>query len=96
MSQKNKWIVGGDIYNITATIRVSRHVEGAQLKLGEFQTNMTLNALDSGKQTGRIALYYKKNYIYPAKETSRSFATLRTGCTLSEDQQVEICAQINM
>jgi len=98
MNVKNDWIIGGDIYNlpIPKKIKIFRHVEGNQLKKNEQQTFMTLNALDSGKQTGRISLEYKKNYIYPAKECSRTFATLRiSGLELSEEEQKEICIKFN-
>jgi hypothetical protein len=98
MSSSNNWIIGGDIYNlpIPEKINVRRHVEGQKLKDGEQQTNITLNALDSGIQDGRINLTYKKDYIYPAKECSRTYATFRIiGKTLNEEEQIEICKEFN-
>ena len=98
MKEENGWIIGGDIYAlpVSDTIKIRRHVEGQPLKQGEQQTFLTLNALDSGTQTGRISLEYKKDYVYPAKESSRTFATLRIqGKTLSETEQKDIANRFN-
>jgi hypothetical protein len=98
MCAANNWIIGGDIYklSIPKNISVRRHVENQKLKDGEQQTFITLNALDSGAQTGRISLTYKKDHIYPAKDCSRTYATFRiTGKTLSETEQIELCDEFN-
>lgn len=98
MSSANNWIVGGGIYNlpVPADINVRRHVEGQALQTGEQLTSMTLNALDSGTQVGRIALEYKEGYVYPAKDCSRTYATLCIkGRTLSADEQKKLCADFN-
>ena len=98
MCAANNWIIGGDIYKLSVpkNISVRRHVENQKLKDGEQQTFITLNALDSGTQTGRISLTYKKDYIYPAKDCSRTYATFRiTGKTLSETEQIELCDEFN-
>ena len=98
MSATNDWIIGGEIYNLETSklIKITRHVEGVALKNGEHQTFITLNALDSGKMEGRIKLEYKKDYIYPAKDCSRTYATIRvSGFELSEDQQKLICSRFN-
>jgi hypothetical protein len=98
MSSANSWIVGGEIYSlpIPSTITVRRYVVGQTAKDGEQQTHMTLSALDSGKQDGRICLQYKKDYVYPAKDCSRTYATLCiTGITLSEQDQIDICKTFN-
>jgi hypothetical protein len=98
MSSNNDWIVGGDIYSIAipSNISVRRYVEGQILRENEEQTFMTLNALDSGTKEGRICLTYKKDYLYPAKESSRTFATLRiTGRALNENEQVKLCEDFN-
>lgn len=98
MCLKNEWIIGGEIYNLKVPklIKIMRHVEGVALKLGEQQTFMTLNALDSGRMDGRIKLEYKKNYIYPAKDCSRTYATIKVlGLELSEDAQKLICKKFN-
>ncbi len=98
MSSENDWIIGGDIYHlpIHKSIQIRRSVEGQPLKDGEQQTYITLNALDSGTKDGRICLEYKKNYIYPAKECSRTYATLRiSGKELSEDEQIQLCREFN-
>ena len=98
MSKDNDWIIGGDIYKLATPmgIKVRRHVEGQQLKDGEQRTSMTLAALDSGTQKGRICLEYKEGYIYPAKECSRTYATLCIqGKTLTAEEQQEICLAFN-
>jgi hypothetical protein len=98
MIQANDWIVGGDIYKLTTpqNISIRRHVEGQPLKPTEQQTFMTLNALDSGTQDGRIRLTYKDGYMYPAQECSRAYATLRiTGRTLTATEQQQLCDAFN-
>lgn len=98
LSQDNDWIIGGDIYklSIPQNITVRRHVEGQNRKPGEQLTFMTLAALDSGTQNGRICLEYKEGYVYPAKESSRTYATLCiTGKTLSVEQQKVLCLAFN-
>lgn len=92
------WIIGGDIYklNIPENIRIRRYVVGQTMKEGEQLTNITLNALDSGSMNGRIKLEYKEGYVYPAKDCSRSYATLCIqGLVLSKEQQCELCAKFN-
>jgi hypothetical protein len=98
MSAENDWIIGGDIYRlpIPSGITVRRHVEGLPLKEGEQQTFMTLNALDSGKEEGRIALTYKDGFVYKAKDCSRTYATLRiSGRRLTADDQKRLCQEFN-
>jgi len=98
MTSENNWIIGGDIYNINIpkNITVRRHVDGMNLRECEQQTFITLNALDSGKQIGRISFDYKKDYVYPAKESSRTYATIRiSGINLTDDEQIEICKKCN-
>lgn len=98
MSESNNWIIGGEIYKLPAKngVSVRRHVEGRQLSEGEQQTFITLNALDSGTSKGRISLSYKKDYLYPAKECSRTYATLRlSGICLSEDEQKILVEKFN-
>jgi hypothetical protein len=98
MTQTNDWIIGGDIYKLTTPkdISLRRHVEGQPLKPTEQQTFMTLNALDSGTQAGRISLTYKDGYIYPAQECSRAYATLRIlGRTLTATEQQRLCDAFN-
>ena len=95
------WIVGGDIYSLALPekpVGVRRHVEGQPLRGGEQQTFMTLRALDSGTQDGRICLEYKRDVIYPAKDCSRTYATLRLGglaAPLSEEDQIALCRKFN-
>jgi hypothetical protein len=98
MTSLNDWIIGGDIYKlpISENISVRRYVQDQQLRNGEQQTFILLNALDSGTQDGRISLSYKKDFIYPAKECSRTYATFRiTGKTLNEKEQVFLCQKFN-
>jgi hypothetical protein len=57
---------------------------------------MTLSALDSGTQDGRICLQYKEGYVYPAKDCSRTYATLCIqGKTLSPEDQMSLCSKFN-
>jgi len=98
MTAANNWIIGGDIYDLSVpdNIKIRRHVDGTPLKEGEHQTFMTLSALDSGKQGGNLCLEYKEGYIYPAKDCSRTYATLRIhGRVLSAQEQSQICDDFN-
>ena len=98
MSNDIDWIIGGDIYKLPVpeNIQIRRHVDGQPLKPNEQQTFLTLNALDSGTQTGRISIEYKPNYVYPAKDCSRTYATLRiTGRTLNEEEQQDLAKRFN-
>jgi hypothetical protein len=95
MSKEYDWIIGGEMYSLPSAsgIKVSRYVEG---KSKEGITSMTLNALDSGTQQGRIQLEYKPGFVYPAKECSRTYATLcLSGISLSEEKQKELCKSFN-
>lgn len=99
MSSSTDWIIGGDIYKLPVpeNIKVRRCVERQELKDGEQQLYITLSALDSGTKDGRINLSYKRDYIYPSKECSRTYATFRiTGKTLSENEQIELCEKFNL
>jgi hypothetical protein len=98
MSADNDWIIGGDIYKLPVPVgvKVRRHVEGQPLKDDEHRTFMTLSALDSGTQGGRICLEYKEGYVYPAKDCSRTYATLCIqGKTLSPEDQMTLCSKFN-
>jgi hypothetical protein len=98
MSKENDWIIGGDIYKLPIPngIKIRRYVEGQKLKDGEQITSMTLLALDSGTKDGRICIKYRENYIYPAKECSRTYATLCIqGKHLTSEEQKKICIEFN-
>ena len=98
MTSSNDWIIGGEIYKIPTpeSISIQRYVAGQSLKENEQLTNMTLSALDSGTQNGRIRLAYKKGYVYQAKECSRTYATLCiAGKTLNEEEQIILCERFN-
>ena len=98
MTKEDDWIIGGDIYKLPVSegIKIRRHVEGQTLKKDEQRTFMTLCALDSGTQDGRINLEYKEGYIYPAQECSRTYATLCIlGKTLTAEEQKKICVEFN-
>jgi hypothetical protein len=108
ISSSYNWIIGGDIYHLSIpeNISVRRYVEGHKLRENEQQLYITLNALDSsssggtcstcGTKEGRIGLSYKKDYIYPAKDCSRTYATFRiTGKTLDEAEQIQLCKDFN-
>ena len=98
LEKKNDWIIGGDIYKLSVhtSIKIRRHVEGQKLKEGEQRTALTLTALDSGKQEGRICLEYKEGYVYKAKDTSRAYATLCIqGKILSPEEQKTLAQKFN-
>jgi hypothetical protein len=92
------WIIGGDIYNLSVPPNVSirRHVEGKPIENNEQLTFITLKALDDNDESGKINLSYKKDHIYKAKDSSRTYATLCiSGKTLSETEQIELCDKFN-
>jgi hypothetical protein len=94
----NDWIIGGEIYHLAAApdIKIRRHVVGVPLKEGEQLTALTLSALDSGKENGRICLQYREGYTYPAIDTSRSYATLCIqGRRLTAAEQTTIAQRFN-
>jgi hypothetical protein len=101
MSKDNDWIIGGDIYKLTIpennnSLKIKRYVEGQELKEGYQILHLTLNALDSGKEDGRISLDYKENFIYKAKDTSRTYATLCLhGKTLTNEEQKILAIKFN-
>lgn len=95
MRAADDWIIGGDIYRLQGSGRIRRYVEGQSMKEGEQLTSMTLTALDSGTAAGRIRMEYKEGYVYPAKESSRTFATLCSERLLSADEQRTICSRFN-
>lgn len=98
MSQAHDWIIGGDIYKLPVPpdIRIRRFVVGHPPKAGEQITFMTLSALDSGTQEGRICLEYNENVVYQAKECSRTYATLCiSGKTLTPEEQKLLCIEFN-
>lgn len=95
MEKKNKWIIGGDVYDLQTdpTIKISRFVKDRE---NENTTNLTLCALDSGTKDGRIHLEYKKDYVYQGIDTSRTYATLCIkGMELSEEDQMRVAKEFN-
>lgn len=91
------WILGGYMYSLSrANLQIRRHVEKLAIRDGEQQTFMTLNAIDSGYVGGRISLLYEKDVVYPAKLTSRTYATIRiTGRVLTEEEQILLSQRFN-
>jgi hypothetical protein len=99
MSVSNGWIVGGEIYSLSVAATaptVRRHVEGLAMKTGEQQTHLTLCTLDSGTAGGELGLEYREGYVYPAKDCSRTYATLRLiGRTLTAAEQRDLSVRFN-
>lgn len=99
MAASARWIVGGEIYAAAPAapgVSLRRHVEGVPLAPEEQQTFLTLHALDSGRADGRIRLEFRPGYVYPGKNTSRSYATLRvSGAALSPEQQAALANRFN-
>lgn len=65
------------------------------LKPGQHLTALTLTALDSGTADGRIKLEYRPGYVYPAKDTSRSYATLTASASIDAAEQERVAAAFN-
>jgi len=98
LSKDNDWIIGGEIYHLQPTegIKIRRYVVGQTLRDGEMLTALTLTALDSGKEDGRICLQYREGYTYPAIDTSRSYATLCIqGRVLTAAEQKQLADKFN-
>ena len=98
LRRSENWIIGGDIYTlpIPEGVAIRRYVEGQALKDGEVLTSLTLTALDSGKENGRIRLTYDPAYVYPAKDTSRAYLTVCVqGRVLTPDEQQRLAARFN-
>jgi len=98
LRKADNWIIGGDVYTLPVAdgITVRRHVEGQTLKEGETLTGLTLTALDSGKDDGRIKLTYDPTYTYPAKDTSRAYLTVCIrGRILTPDEQTALATAFN-
>lgn len=98
VSEKTDWMVAGEIGLLPTAPGVSfrRSVAGVPLRPGEQQTYLTLNAIDSGRATGRIEMVFRPGFVYPAKHSSRTYATMRiTGRTLSESEQQRLCVRFN-
>ena len=95
LERRNRWIVGGDIYNLPTMsgVKVSRFVKD---RTTLATTHLTLCALDSGPQDGRIRLEFKKDYVYQGIDTSRTYATLCIqGVELSDEEQVRVAKEFN-
>jgi hypothetical protein len=98
MKAVDNWIIGGDIYKLPtqSDIHIRRYVVDQKLRTGEYVSSMTLNAVDSGTQVGRISLDYKEGYVYPAQECSRTYATLCIrGRVLTATEQKRICSEFS-
>lgn len=91
--KKYDWIIGGEIYNLNGNIKISRYIH--EKEYNGYLTHITLTALDSGTQNGRIKLVFDKNNIYEGKESSRSYATLITSVKLSNKQQIKLVEKFN-
>jgi hypothetical protein len=98
LRRSENWIIGGDVYTLPVAdgITLRRHVDGTPLKEGESLTGLTLTALDSGKESGRIKLTYDPVFVYPAKDSSRAYLTVCIqGRTLTPDEQQRLAARFN-
>ena len=98
VSAKNRWIVGGELYEeVKSDVKITRYVEGKDTTEDTQITNMCLRALDSGNANGRIGLEFKEGYVFRAKESDRTYATLCVrGVRLTRDEQIEICKRFNL
>jgi hypothetical protein len=91
MRAQDNWIIGGDVYHLSTEGAPAIGRAVGTLKAGMHLTGLTLTALDSGSADGRIKLEYKPGYVYPAKDTSRSYATLTASrpLTIAEHRRIE-------
>jgi hypothetical protein len=88
MRASEKWIIGGDIYDITTNpgVKITRYVEDQEPK---GLTGLTLHALD-------CSMKYAPEDVYRGKHSSRTYATLCIeGVTLTEKAQREIATRFN-
>lgn len=98
------WIIGGEIAYLAydPQITVARYVQDRAIPAGTALTSITLCALDSGKLNGAtIGLSYQAGYCYPAKESSRTRATLCIGredgpWEMNEAAQVDLVRRFNL
>ena len=96
MKSIDDWIIGGSVYKLEGSVKVRRFVQGHETRDNEQISGIWLTALDSGKSEGRIKLEYKEGPPYPAKDTSRTYATLTIeGRVLSVDEQKDVCIKFN-
>lgn len=91
MRASEKWIVGGDIYDLPTNpgVKITRYLD-YQEPMG--LTGLTLHALDC------CSLKYAPEDVYRGKETSRTYATLcihGLARALTEDDEREIAASFN-
>jgi hypothetical protein len=87
MRAHEKWIVGGDVYDIPLNpgVRITRYVDDPK-----GLTQLTLHALDDCTMT------CSKDDVYKGKHTSRTYATLCIhGLELTEAQQCELAERFN-
>jgi len=96
MKDNEDWIIGGAVYKLNGNVKIRRYVKGTQLKKDENLTGLLLTALDSGTSDGRIKLEYKEGEPYPAKDTSRTYATLTIeGRVLTIEEQKKVAITFN-
>lgn len=94
MRASEKWIVGGDIYDLPTNpdVKITRYVEDQEPK---GLTGLTLHALDCSTP---ISMKYAPEELYRGKHSSRTYATL---CihglpgALTEEDQREIASRFN-
>lgn len=96
VDRKNKWLFGGDIYNIipNKNIKVARLVENKENK-GYFSTSILLHAIDSGTFDGKRISLEPDNELFYGKETSRGQATIISNIKLNEEQEFILCEKFN-
>jgi hypothetical protein len=87
MRASEKWIVGGDVYDIPLNpgVKITRYVDDPT-----GLTHLTLHALDDCTMT------CSPEHVYKGKDTSRTYATLCIqGLELTEAQQCELADRFN-
>jgi len=88
-NSENNYTIGNELYNLKqANIKITR-----LLKNQNGNSNIFLNAIDTGSKEGKIKLEYKEKYY--GKKTDRAFATINFNKNFSEEQQIKIINQFN-
>jgi hypothetical protein len=92
MRASEKWIIGGDIYDLPVNpgVKITRYVEDQEPR---GLTGLTLHALDCSTP---ISMKYAPEEVYRGKHSSRTYATLCVhGVALTEEVEREIALRFN-
>ena len=96
LNKKNKWLFGGEIYNIKTNnkIKISRLVENKKTD-NLFITSILLHSIDSGIFCGKRICLESNNEPFIGKESSRGKATIVLNLKLNIEQENILCDRFN-